>query len=149
MRRDMPDPENLATVSSLIAGFGIAILLFRIQREVQMQAQGKPIWIPWADWLLVIATVLCLGAVLFPIVSGLLQPITRIRVAASAASASIILVIGYVFSILAHYRLILSFGRTGLRENPEPSEAFLVITCIVAAVGAAAWVFRSLKEPAA
>ena len=86
---------------------------------------------------------------LFPIVSGSFQPVTRVLVAASAASASIILVIGYVFSILAHYRLILSFGRTGLRVNPEPSEAFLVVTSLVAAVGAAAWIFRSLKEPAA
>ena len=85
----------------------------------------------------------------FPIVAGILQPVTRIRVASSAASASIILVIGYLFSILSHYRLILSFGRTGLRENPEPSEAFLVATTLLAAVGAAAWVFRSLKEPAA
>ena len=144
----MPDAENLSTVSSLIAGLGIAILLFRIQREIQMQAQGHQIWIPWADWLLVIATVLCLGAVLFPIVSGLLEPVTRIRVAASAASASILLVIGYVFSILAHYRLILSFGRTGPRDNPEPSEAVLVVTSVLAAVVAATWIFRSLKRGA-
>jgi len=148
VHKDLPDAEHLATVSSLIAGLGIAMLFFRIQRELQMHTQGKPIWIPWADWLLVGATVLCLGMVLLPIVSGVLQPIARIRVAASAASAGVVLVIGYVFSILAHYRLILSFGRTGLRDNPEPSEAALVAISAFAAIGVAAWVFRSLREPA-
>ena len=147
MREKTPDTESLATVASLIAGFGIAVLLFRIQRELAMQAEGHEIWIPWADWLLVLATVACLGGVLLPIVSGAFEPTTRLRIAASAASASVILVIGYVFSILAHYRLILSFGRTGRRFNPEPSEAALVIAGLVTASIVAAWVFRSLGGP--
>lgn len=140
-----PDATTLATIASLITGFGTAMLLFRIQREVDMHSKGERIWIPWADWLLVATTILCLTAVLLPLVSGFFENRAAIQIAAASTSASILFVVGYIFSILAHYRLILGFGRTGPRTNPEPAEAVLVVASIVAAVLFGTWVFKSLS----
>jgi peptidoglycan/LPS O-acetylase OafA/YrhL len=63
------DNETLATVASVIAGFGSAMLAFRLEREVEGQEQGQRAWIPWADWLLIAAILLSLAAVILPIVT--------------------------------------------------------------------------------
>lgn len=141
----VPDVATLATIASLIAGFGIAMLFFRIQREIEMNNRSERIWIPTADWLLVAATVICLAMVLLPLVSGFFESRTAARVAAASCSGSILLVVGYVFAILAHYRLILGFGRSGPRDNPEPSERVLVMVTCVASISLSTWVFLSLR----
>jgi hypothetical protein len=55
----MIDLNMLATVASIIAGFGAAMLAFRLEREVRADDEGEPMWIAWADWLIG-ATLLCL-----------------------------------------------------------------------------------------
>jgi hypothetical protein len=51
----------------------------------------------------------------------------------AASAASIIMIVGYVFAILAHYRLILGKNGQGSRNNPEPAEAvILYATCFLA-----------------
>lgn len=50
----MADASSLATIASIISTFGVAMLLFRIQRELTMHEVGEINWIPWAgdscDW---------------------------------------------------------------------------------------------------
>lgn len=137
----MADPSSLATLASIFAAFGAAMLFFRIQRELKMEESGEINWIPWADWLLVSATVLSLLLVVVPLV--ILPPRSALgAVPFAAVAASAVLVVGYIPAILAHYRFILSGGRTGARDNPEPSERFVVITVAVlaaAAAGAVLW----------
>jgi hypothetical protein len=41
---------------------------------------------------------------------------------------------GYIFGILAHYRLILGKNQSGKRDNPEPAEGIIVILAAVLAV---------------
>jgi len=137
MEKLVPTAGSLLTVGSVIAGFGVAMLFFRIQRELHMHRKGERIWIPWADWLLTSATVLALLVILLPIL--LLGPETLVArsLATAAGSASVIMVSGYVFAILAHYRLIFGRKRKGSRENPEPAEAGVVVTSIILAVAAA------------
>jgi uncharacterized membrane protein len=129
----MPDSDTLASIASIIAGFGVAMLFFRIQRELQMHKEGETIWIPHADWLLISATLVSLLLVILPLIafdpSSSLQ--TRLPTAACAASA--LMVAGYIFGILAHYRLIFGKKRSGPRENPEPAERLLVFATVVMA----------------
>jgi hypothetical protein len=63
----MADASSLATTASIIAAFGIAMLFFRIQRELGMAERGEINWIPWADWLLVGATAVSLLLVILPL----------------------------------------------------------------------------------
>jgi hypothetical protein len=122
------DPGTLATIGSIIVAFGVPMLFFRIQRELQMRKHGEEVWLPWADKLLVTATVVSLLLVIVPITVS-----DNLKIPTAAVGASAIMVSGYVFAILAHYRIICGrqsvfWGeqRTGSRTNPEPSERCFV-----------------------
>jgi hypothetical protein len=128
----MRDANTLATVASIIAGFGAAMLAFRLEREVKAGDRGEPMWIAWADWLVIAATILSLALGLLPIVSGLVREPLQTALASAATSAAVVLTVGYVPAILAHYRLILHRGRRGSRQNPEPSERWLTIGFAIA-----------------
>ncbi len=125
----------LITVASIITGFGITMLFFRIQRELDMSAKGEPIWIPYSDWLMVCAILISLILVILP---GILDSVSLgwlSRIPKAASIASIILIIGYIPGILAHYRLIFGRGKIGPRYNPEPPEKIIVLaTAICSAV---------------
>ena len=128
----MPETSDLTTVAGIIAGFGVAMLFFRIQRELEMGKAGERVWIPWADWLIVIATLCSLLLVLLPLLILSQNNIAK-AVSTSACVASVVLLTGYVFAILAHYRLLFSCGRSGPRYNPEPSERILVFLSTIIA----------------
>jgi hypothetical protein len=127
----MPSDETLATVASIIAGFGAAMLSFRIEREAEGQEEGESSWIPWADALLIGAIFVSLLLVILPIVSFRNPHGPTANLPRAACSATCILVAGYILSILAHYRLLFGRKRRGERENPEPAERWLVICTTV------------------
>lgn len=123
------------TVASIVAGFGVAVLVFRIQREAGLKLH----WLPWADRLLITATSVALGVVILPIISFAQPPSAIVKIASAAASSVIILAIFYPFAILAHYRLIGSEAaerarRSEARYNPEPLERRLVIAAAIVAL---------------
>lgn len=100
--------DILATIGTVIVGFGIAAFVFRIQRELQ-QAEARYVsWIPWADRLLIGVVTVVLLLVLFPI--ALAGGDSRIwaagRLPAAACSGSVIALAGYIPALLAHYRFI-------------------------------------------
>ena len=82
-----PDASTLASIASVIAAFGSAMIIFRVQREEQMRSEGERVWLPLADWLLVVATLSCLLLIILPISAGF--PF-RLPAAASAASAVVV-----------------------------------------------------------
>jgi hypothetical protein len=106
--------SDLITVASIIAGFGVTVMMFRLQRELQIsdenwkqrgegsQAATVPTWIPPADYLVIVAIIVSLlGGVLPLLISR-----DAIRLSSTACAAATILLAGYVPSILAHYRFI-------------------------------------------
>ena len=130
------DPGSLMTIASIIAAFGASMLMFRIQRELHMGGRGEIIWLPIADWLLVAATLICLLLVVVPLTFS-----SATKFPAACAAASSIMVSGYVFAILAHYRIIFDrkwalWGQKqmGPRRNPEPAELIFVVFTLVAAL---------------
>jgi len=127
--------QDLVIVASIVAVFGAATLPARLQREIHMAGRGEPTWIPWAEGLVLAATLLSLLLVIAPIL--FLGPDNRtvLRVGRAATLLSVILLAGYVPSILAHYRLICGRARSGSRENPEPAECLFV--CATVGIGSA------------
>jgi hypothetical protein len=122
------DASTLATIASVISAFGAALLFFRIQ-QLHMQKERECIQLPVADWLLVAATLMCLLLVIVPLVS-----FRATNLPAAAAGSAAILVAGYVFASLAHYRILFGYERLfwgkrreGARAHPEPSERYLLI----------------------
>jgi hypothetical protein len=94
------DAGGLATVAAMISSFCAVMLVFRIQRETEMAKAGERQWLPLADWLLVGAALVSLLLVILPLTAFVN---TSLPVAASGSAA--ILVAGYIFAILAHYRI--------------------------------------------
>jgi hypothetical protein len=130
----MPDAATLTTIASIVSGFGIAMLFFRIQRELQIREQLEVNWIPWADRLLIAATLISLLLVIFPLVAFSATSTVVLRFASASCAAASLMVAGYVFGILAHYRLLLGKHREGPRQNPEPAERVVVYAVIAAAL---------------
>lgn len=132
----MADAATLATIASISSGFGIAMLFFRIQRELQMGQQLEVNWIPWADRLLIAATLISLLLVVFPLVTfGTTSP-RVLRFASASCAAASLMVAGYIPGIMAHYRLFLGGRREEPRKNPEPVEKVVVFAVIAAALTA-------------
>ncbi len=139
MNATFPDTSTLATIASIITAFSVAMLVFRIQRELQMKERLESNWIPWADRLLLGAGLISLLAVILPLVSA--HPTSDVYrlIPPAACSVVVILVAGYTFAILAHYRLFLGGRRKGSRENPEPGERIVVIATVIGALIGFAW----------
>ncbi len=131
----MNDTGTLATIASIISGFGVAMLFFRIQRELQMAGENEINWIPWADRLLIGATLISLLLVILPLVA---LPGTSLVVLSTlpraACAAAPLMVGGYIIAILAHYRLLFGGTRQGPRVNPEPAERLVVWMSLILAV---------------
>ena len=134
-----PDAATLATIASIISGFGVTALIFRIQRELEMACRGEQTWITWADRLLIGAVLISLLLVVLPVV---LFPgsLCALRLATSTCSASTILVSGYIPSILAHYGLAFGKERSKPAVNPEPAERKWVYVTILSSTAVAATV---------
>ena len=129
----MADNSTLAQIASIIAGFGAAMLFFRIQRELEMSKMGEQIWLPYSDRLLIYATLSSLFLVIFPMVI-VKEDIAMVRdLIKAACAASVVMLGGYIPGILAHYRLILGKSRRGPRDNPEPAEKTVVIITLLVA----------------
>lgn len=134
-----PDSGTLAGIASIITVFAVAMLFFRIQRELQMAEELEINWIPWADWLLLGAAWLSLLFVILPLVAAHPSSLIHRTLPPAACGATAILVAGYTIAILAHYRLILGDDKTKSRTNPEPGERYVVIGTCVIAIGVFVW----------
>lgn len=129
-----PDGGTLATIASVISAFGSTALLFRVQRENDMRSKQERVWLPVADWLLMIATLASLLFVLVPVAAGL-----PLVIPATASVISSICVAGYIPSILAHYRIVFGGARSGPRSNPEPLELAFVLATVAIALSFSGW----------
>jgi hypothetical protein len=137
----MVDNGALATIASIVAAFGAAMLSFRVQRELEVRQQGERNWIPWADRLLIGATLASLWLVILPLVwmTHSYPPVAALERAACAASA--IMLGGYIFALLAHYRFVWGGKQSGPLRNPEPAERLAVWVTLAVATAAFAAVF--------
>ena len=132
----MVDPitTDLITVAGIVFGFGVVVIMFRIERELKMRDKGEQNWIAYSDYLVFASIGASIFIVLLPVLT---VPAYRFIIPAARAGcvAAIILEAGYIPSILAHYRLGIGEHRTGGRDNPEPAERLLVrATVIISAV---------------
>ena len=125
------------TVASILAGFGVTVLMFRIQRELYVREKHpeSPIWLAWADYLVIAATLQSLLLVILPLIifQGRIPEVEV--VARGACASSVILIAVYPFAILDHYRIEWGKKREFPRRKGEPIEKVVVIGAAVIALG--------------
>src|SRR5262249_19147656 len=100
---------NYLTVASILSGFAVQVLVFRIGRELTFSAGARRL--PWPDYLIVATVIVSLLLVVLPATltpssfSGWLS-----AMAAASCAAAAILMAAYPVAILYHYDVNV-FGR--------------------------------------
>lgn len=138
--------ETLMTVASIVAGFGVAVVMFRLQRELtisdanwksrrsSMSREGSQdvdstrTWLPLADGLVVASILISLLFVILPIL--LFEKNTDLVWRRAFCAASVALLAGYIPTILGHYNFISGLDKS--RPRTTRSEfIFFVVTVLV------------------
>ena len=129
-------PEGYLSVASILSGFGVTVLMFRIQRELDVRERHPdwPNWLARADYLILASIFVSLLLVVLPIVS--IEDPGEVVLAFSAGScaAAVVLLAAYPLAILDHYRIELGAKRKGKRNKGEPGETIIVIVGAAIAV---------------
>ena len=131
-------PEMTAGIASIVAGFSLTALMFRIQRELTIADAKREKenlkkgdnWIPPADFMLIAAFLLSLIGGLLPNLLNSGEP--ALRWPSALSIAAVILLAGYIPAILAHYNWIFGLYRETKWTNPW--ECTVVFITVVAAV---------------
>lgn len=127
----MAENGALATIAGIVAALGTLILFFRSQRE----QQGERTEIPWANALLIGATLSSLLLVVLPLVALPHPWPWAVALERAACAAGVIMLSGYVLAFLVDHRLLWSGKRSGPASDPEAAERLAAwITLVVAAV---------------
>jgi len=155
---------DLISTTAILAGFGITVFTFRLQREVgildeelekdaqqretqkvEANAEEKPkkkspAHIPWADRLIffsVIASLFCLATLL-----ALHDRFNTMVWVPALTVGSAFLQLGYMPSVLAHYGIWIGGPpkRKMEREAGEPTERLIVFATVIVASAAFLWV---------
>ena len=142
-------PEAYLTVASILAGFGVTVLMFRIQRELQVVNEPDDpqlTWLSWADWLVVGSITLSLIGVVVPLVAVSEPKQWSYALAAASCTAASLLLAAYPFAIVDHYRLV--WGKTRWRKTmrnkiAEPGAKIIVAIAFIAAIIAFASILYS------
>ena len=123
--------EIITNIAAITSGFGTAVLIFRIEHESKMEIDGETVWLPLSDYLILTTIFSSLALVLVPIFIYPLLVDQYLKFFRAIIALSIVFELGYIFSILAHYRIIFSGHSSGPRKNPEPPERVIFITTII------------------
>ncbi len=130
-------PEAYVSVASIISGFGVTVLMFRLQRELHVQEKYPdwPNWLAWADYLVLASVSLSLLLVVLPLAASEQAGERVLAVAAGSCAAAVILLAAYPLAILDHYRIELGSKRQGDRQKGEPVERLIVVLAGISSAG--------------
>jgi hypothetical protein len=114
------------------------MLIFRVQREVQIKEQNddSASWIPWADRMLLVATMIALLLGVLPILFGQFIRGPAVLLAPSALVAAVIMTSAYALALLAHYRLWPFSGEREMVPGEAPERVVVLVGSAVGIVGA-------------
>ena len=130
--------EGIISACAIVAGFGVTAIMFRVQRELYVREvlKEKTVWLAWADYLVLGSVVLAVFGATVPLLAASKTPRPVAAVAAASCIAALVLLAGYVPSILAHYRIELGARREGSRVKGEPIERGFVVGSLICAAAA-------------
>ncbi len=109
------------TVACILSGFGIAVLMFRIQRELHMQERhpDSPKLLAWADYLVIGSIALSLLFVVLPLVALPSPGKQALAFAAASCAAATILLAGSS----RHFGSLSNRDRNEAKGRPQQGRA--------------------------
>lgn len=138
----MRSPQPYLTVASILSGFSISVLMFRLQRELSVRERHPdwPNWLAWADYLVIATVVFSVLLVVVPLVAFPEPTEFVFSIAAGTCAATSLLLLAYPFAILDHYGIEIGGWRrkagdnVEIRHKGEPIERIIVILAGLIAV---------------
>lgn len=132
--------SDMLSAGAIIAGFGATFLAFRVQREAEFyrlpgHTQFNEQHFTTSFLLIIVATsVAVLAGVVIPLLAlqGLAPACVTPRVAASGLLGSIVLMVGYFFDELVHYRIIFGDWRSRLDDEWQRETPILCGSLVIA-----------------
>ena len=150
---------DLIVSAAIVIGFGVLVIMFRVERETRVldlneERSDKPldVHIAGADWLIIASIVFAVALVIVPLL-GYPGPVLALRrtIAAIADIFSVILQLGYIPAILAHYGIIGEPVPTAKRPSCTTMEGVFIAASVAlaSAVSVALFCvnFRVLRLP--
>ena len=127
--------DTLTQVASIVAGFGVTALMFRLQRELKISGENSktPTWFTLADFLVLGAVLIALLGVVLPLLIS--SPTDSVAVPKALCEVAIVLLAGYTLCILAHYRFIFGLHYSRSYFMFWETVLFVVTVCVAAWLG--------------
>ena len=124
---------QLWTAGAVLAGFQIAALTWRINREVSMEAEDETTWVTLADAFVAASfLILVVGVFLAPLSGS-----TSTQMAAKLLGTALMLFTASPFVLAAHYNLYCSWGKNDCRPRVTRQEWLVSgVSTILIACGA-------------
>ena len=110
--------SHLWTAASVLAGFQIAALTWRFQREIAMEQQGYRTWLTIGDAIAMISFLVLLSGVF----AGPVLDVVTIDLAAKLFGLSLVAFSAYPFVLAGHYNLYSRWGRRLPRDRVTKQE---------------------------
>ena len=125
---------QLWTVGAVLAGFQVAALTWRINREVSMETEDETTWVTLADGFVAASfLVLIIAVFLAP-----LSESTSTQMAAKWLGIALMLFTASPFVLAGHYNLYCSWDKNRCRPRVTKQEGFASVVSIIL-VGCGAW----------
>lgn len=97
----------------MLLGFQLTLLAFRLSRDQRLGSEGKPVYLPLAEWLNLGSMLLTVFGVLVPSLLGLSNP----RFAKYVFAMALALLGGYPLAVSSHYDLFAANPATTAPEK--------------------------------
>ena len=122
--------SQLWTAAAVLAGFQFTALIWRISREVEMEASGEQTWLTLSDYVAAISfLILVIGVFVIPALNFYPSSVT-----ARVLGTALILFACYPFILAGHYNLYCRWGKAVPRHRVTKQElSALTLCCILLA----------------
>ena len=123
------DISELWQAAAILLGLQATSFNWRIQQEAAVADRGDIKWLPPADWINLIAMMLCVALVFALPAIGLVD----VKFARMAFGLIAILVVGHSFALAGHYELFTQGKRTYRYFPPQEKWAVFLIAIVACA----------------
>ena len=126
---------DLWTVASVLAGFQLAAVGFRINRELFMEARCETTWLTLADGLVGLS----LLVLVFGVFAAPMFGTADANLAERLLGLSLVLFVSAGFVLVGHYNLYGSWGRNCSRDQVTKQECAAVVFALLMLGGYGVW----------
>ena len=129
--------SHIWAAAAVLAGFQITAFTWRINREIDMEAEYEPTWLTLSD-LFVAASFLVV--VIFVFAAPLKETVST-ETAARFLGVSLFIFATHLFVKAGHYNLYCSWGKKSPRDRLTKQECAAAVASAILVIGGSLWIW--------